>query len=146
MNDISRLPNFWLSWWLEDSAAPPFLSLFLSWKQDCFSSSSSECFVKVRNRESNERHVSKSWFGWREMLSGNVRQLRRRGDRGEVGNRKRQGRAALPAAFEGHKECRISTAPGLTAPTPDEMKLCSICRRLWREMAHFQPACLFHVP
>ena len=146
MNDISRLPNFWLSWWLEDSAAPPFLSLSSFLGNRIASALLPPNVSWVRNRESNERHVSKSWFGWREMLSGNVRQLRRRGDRGEVGNKKRQGRAALPAAFEGHKECRISTAPGLTAPTPDEMKLCSICRRLWREMAHFQPACLFHVP
>ena len=33
-----------------------------------------------------------------------------------MGNKKGQERAALPVAFEGHKECQISTVPGLIAP------------------------------
>lgn len=48
MHGISRLPNSWWSWWLEDNAASPS-SFSLSWL--CLSFASSEWLMKVRDRE-----------------------------------------------------------------------------------------------
>lgn len=56
--------------------------------------------------------VEEKYLAWNAQITAKTR----RGGRGEIGNKQGQERAALPAAFEGHKECQISTVPGLIVP------------------------------